>query len=132
MTCFVKFDVRVHEYVTREANPDDEWDNGSTDASVNIGSAALVERDSYDCLPTDEELKVGDVVFLVWAKYGTGDSFGSYGGKYELLDVTKDSAKATERAKFHRARTDYGAPWIGYFEWLDDIYVEAFTLKGKF
>lgn len=72
----------------------------------------------------------GQTVFLVWAKYSTGDSFGHDGGQYELLEVHTDANTAHLRAEHFSKVTDYSVPWTGYFEHLDYVTVDSFVLGG--
>jgi hypothetical protein len=125
---FVKFNVSVYTEVTCEADPEDEWSRASTSGSVTVNGATLVEKDGYDCLGVAADLKPGDTIWLVWAQYETGDSFGRDGGQYELLEVQPTYERAIERQKHYASVSDYSVPWNGYFESLDGIYVEEFVL----
>lgn len=125
---FIKFEVEQEEWVTREANPNDEWDRGCTDGSATILSATLVDKDSYNTLVAPDGVQKGDTIYLVWALYGTGDSFGSYGGKYELLEVCSSREEAEDRRTHFENVTDYSVPWNGYFEWLESLNIEELTL----
>ena len=126
---YLKFDVDVDTYVTREADPDDEWSNDSTDGTVTVNSCTLVNEDGYNVLGTDFEVSKGQSIFLVWAQYGTGDSFGSYGGKYELCKICNNAEDARIEAERLENVTDYSFPWTGYFEWLNGVYYEEFEVK---
>lgn len=69
---------------------------------------------------------VGDTVYIVVARYGTGDTFGSSGGQMAYMVATKDLDKAKKLvANPGLMRPHEGAflPWEGYFEWLQDLYV---------
>lgn len=131
MTSYVKFEVKRNEWITRVKDPDDGWSHDSTDATVEIVQAALVNDDGYDILGIDKELNIGDICFLIWAQYSTGDSFGVYGGQYTLLEITTDRDDATARAKHYKEIKDYSVPWNGYFERLDFIEVTSFTLGDE-
>lgn len=127
----IHFDTFVHTYVTRERDSDDEWDRDSTDGDVSIVGAVLVSKDGYDCLSVDKELKAGDKVWLVWAQFGMGDSFGSDGGNYELLEVCTTPEEAQKRKAHFEQVTDHSVPWSDYFGWLDGVYVNELTLTGE-
>jgi len=125
---FIEFEVNQTSWVTHAADPEDRWDRDSTDGDVSIHSAKLVSEQSYDSLPAPDDVDTGSTIYLVWAKYGTGDSFGSDGGKYELLEMCLSQEEADKRAKYYENVRDYSVPWHGYFEWLDGVYIERFTL----
>lgn len=127
---YLDFDVDVQTWITREADPENSWSRDSTGGSVSIRSAKLVSRDGYGVLQTAFSVAPGDTVYLVWAQYSTGDSFGSDGGKYELCAVYDNAEDAaTERERLEKV-TDFSVPWTGYFEDLDFVRVEALTVEA--
>jgi len=126
---YIQFEVEVESWVTSEADSEDIWDRDSTDGSVSVVGASLVSDNKYDTLPAPEGVNVGDTLYLIWAQYGTGDSFGSDGGKYELLEVCRTKEAAEERKKYYINVTDYSVPWNGYFEWLQSLNIEEFILE---
>jgi hypothetical protein len=129
MTTYIKFDVTENRYNTSERDPHDEWSRASTDANVAVNSATKVDEDGFNTLGIDD-VAIGDTIFLLWATYYTGDSFGSDGGNYELLEVCKTEDEAHERELFYRCVTDYSVPWNGYFNGLESTHIDSFTLQG--
>lgn len=127
---WLKFDVDTTTWVTREGDSEDEWDRDSTDGSVEILSCKLSDIDAYDSLPIDFSATVGDEIWLVWAKYSTGDSFGTDGGKYELCSVFQDEQSARKEEKRLEEVTDYSVPWTGFFEDLDYVTVERMVIQS--
>ena len=125
---FVEFDVEQESWITRERDPDDMWDRDSTDGSVNVRDAKLVNEQTWDSLPVPDSVTHGDTIYLVWAMYGTGDSFGSDGGNYELLEVCTTKEAADERKLHYETVKDFSVPWNGYFEWLQFLDIEEFVL----
>lgn len=125
---YIHFDVETESWVTSEPDSDDKWDRSSTDGSVSVRSAELSTINSFDSLPAPEGVSIGDTIYLLWAQYGTGDSFGSDGGNYELLEICRTKEKAQERFSYYENVTDYSVPWNGYFEWLQHLNVDEFTL----
>jgi hypothetical protein len=126
---YLKFDVEVNTWVTRESDPDDQWDNDSTDGTVTVSACHLVERDEYKALPCSFPAKPGDTIYLVWAQYSTGDSFGSYGAQYELCAVFNNPDEAEKEKDRLENTSDYSVPWTGYFESLDSLNVESFVVQ---
>lgn len=126
---YLKFDVQVDTHVTRAADPDDKWDNDSTDGTVTVSSCTLIDADEYGSLPCSFPVKVGDTIYLVWAQYSTGDSFGSYGAQYELCAVFDNPSDAEKEKDRLENTSDYSVPWTGYFESLDSLNVESFVVQ---
>lgn len=131
--------IKVDEcrYETRERYPDDEWDNGDTDATIEVVSLHLspqpypfdnvtYPKPAYGVKPERADgavdpLVVGDVVWLLYCVYGTGSTFGRQGGNFAAMMVTRDKWKALAWTSDPNSFTNGGAPWIGYFEWLDYV-----------
>jgi hypothetical protein len=136
MTTYIKFEVNQRTWSTGGYDPEDSWSRDSTDGTVDIVGAVKVEGDGYDILGIDKELTVGDVIYLVWAQYTTGDSFGRDGAQYELLEVFTNRVEAEKRRKYYEEAKDDGSygekgpylSWFGYFENLDGVYVEGLAL----
>lgn len=76
--------VDAHEYgePTREPDPDDSWDRGSTVTFRTIHGIRLApvnskgEISGYGDLSVKGPLEVGKPYWLVYTEYSTGDSFG--------------------------------------------------------
>ena len=113
-----------------------------------------VDKGGYPDIVSDFDFKKGDDVFVVWFEYSTGDSFGSsYRGSIEAVGVFKDKVCAKELRdaieaftknsdantmnsyKFECETSDgqkfeYGfAPWVGYFETLEDVHIESTEIR---
>lgn len=135
---YLKFEVDQRSWNVGGHDPDDEWSRDSYDGEASVVSAQLAKVDGYDTLGTEHNFNVGDVCYLVWAQYSTGDTFGRDGGKYELLEVWPTREKAEERKKFYEELTDERSldvgqaigyvPWLGYFESLDYVEVKALVV----
>lgn len=139
MTTYIKFEVDQRSWNVGGSDPDDEWSRDSYDGEVIIVGAELVEEDNYNTLGTEHEFAVGDVCYLVWAQYSTGDTFARDGGQYELLEVYPTREAAEERQKVYENLTDSRSddvgqaigyvPWLGYFEYLDFVEVKALVIQ---
>lgn len=138
MTKYIKFNVDVRTWNVGGEDPDDEWSRDSYDGEASVHGAKLVKEDGYDTLGTEHDFKVGDVCYLVWAQYSTGDTFGRDGGQYELLEVFPNREEAEARKKIYEGLTDNRSedvgqaigyvPWLGYFESLDFVAVEGLVV----
>lgn len=139
MTTYIKFEVDQRSWNVGGSDPDDEWSRDSYDGEVSVVGAKLVKEDSYDILGSEHEFAVGDVCYLVWAQYSTGDTFGRDGGQYELLEVYPSYEVAKEREKVYENLSDRRSenvgqaigyvPWLGYFESLDFVRVEELVIQ---
>lgn len=142
-----------YENTTREASTDDRWDRGNTHTSWSVNGLRLVDQE-YSDVTADFEVKEGDTVYLVYAIYSTGDSFGhDENSRIEYITVHKDRsiAEANERALNGKTsnqdkngkydwsinlQTDSGivipyfVPWLGYFESLSGVHVESFVVEA--
>ena len=118
MVTYVKFDVRVETYNTGGYDPEDEWSRDSSSGEVSINRATISNDNYYhNRLGIEADLKVGDIIYLVWAQYTTGDSFGNDGGQYELIQVFTDPNLAFEhKAKMESIKEgdkdQYSVAWI--------------------
>ena len=103
---------------------------------------SITKTDKYPDVTSLHDFKSGDVAYLVWVEYSTGDSFGSgHRNGTEVIALLKNGADATalEKAifisgdKFSWTSSEgqvieYGfAPWRGYFENLEDVHIETVT-----
>lgn len=137
-----KFEVvyERHTYVTREGDPEDRWDRDDTAADISIDGVRLSERYFDVVLPTDYD--PSKPLYLLWANYNTGDSFGHDANQTEWIDIFQDEQKAYAAAKalesFKDDNNTYSGtyirddgssctvhlPWLGYFESLNSVNVE--------
>ena len=91
--------------VTREAVRD-EWDRDDTASTWSVGGLRLTEDypDVSACFP----IKAGDIVYLLYVVYSTGDSFGhSEDGSISFVDVFKTHAKAVTAANTIREHSNW-------------------------
>jgi hypothetical protein len=147
---------------------DDEWSRDSSrkinrlnavtslDAKESL-AYSLKNGDFPNCdLVVGAEVGPGDIVYIVWAEYTTGDSFGTDYGQYELIAAFVDEEKANKCAKdcenfvenqhatyldaerySLKIELDNGqtysihVPWTGYFENLERVNVTPKTIKSK-
>lgn len=140
--------------VTRERNPEDEWDADDTCTSNNIEGFRIIKPNSrwksVD-LTVDFEPKVDKTYYLVYVIYSTGDSFSHHEGcvdyifLYENLEFAEATKKMIEDAYKKKDKeesysveifNDKGelfkissSSWVGYFETLTDVVIDYVTLK---
>lgn len=131
-----KFNVVTNSYYyeTSEADPNDNWSRASTAADISVSGVEIA--DNYFDIALPAEYDPSKPLYLLWADYATGDSFGTDDNQFEAVDLFQDLENA-ERARLQLLCTEpngytrddgthiaYHAPWIGYFEKLNDLYVK--------
>lgn len=138
---FFKVMVEINEYQTREPNGD-EWDSGDTAADISIQGVEFAERYFDVALP--QEYDASKPLFLLFANFDTGDSFGRQCNKFDAVDIFQDRGRAeaaqraltdSEEGNASYVRDDgttikYCCPWHGYFECLNYLEVEEVAILG--
>lgn len=132
--------------ITRAADPTDEWDRDDT--YTERGDFKLVLSEKYPDVYLDDA-KLGDHVYLIFAEYSTGDSFGyDENARVEIISVhrSKDLAEKNRAMlasinKHDGYKTfielDNGkemqihVPWTGYFESLTELHCEEFIIEKE-
>ena len=137
-------------YTTREANADDEWDRGNTASNYDLEYISLAAESAYSTVTYPGEVKVGEKIYLLYAVYSTGDSFGhDKDACIELISVHKNLDIARFNYETIKNNTDesYGVqielsqdngqtwkmspPWNGYLESLSYLKIAGFTVRGS-
>lgn len=142
---YLKLNVEQYREITRERDPNERWDGDDTRSSWEINGVELVDDNTYQTVKNYLDAKVGDRIWVVYAVYSTGDSFGhDEDGQFEFVNVFATQAdaekcaeilvKATEKAEYvlsDGTKVGYGwIPWRGYFESLSYIRAEEFVVGG--
>lgn len=137
------------EYGDRTTNlggydADDPWSRDSTRSDYTVTGAKIAgSKSRYGACPISD-CEVGDKIYVIWADYQTGDTFGS-DSAIEFLAAFKSEAKA--RRCFDKANhktkdsgwdiqvelddgTQYTVhiPWLGYFEHLEELHMTEVTV----
>lgn len=147
MTAKFSVDYDRYTYVTREGDPEDRWDRDDTAADITVNGVRLTDRYFDVVLPTTYD--PSKPLFLLWANYNTGDSFGHDRNQTEWIDIFQDEQKANEAAATLAKCTDRNysnysgtyirddgtsctvhLPWLGYFESLNDVIVTPVRLMA--
>ena len=142
----------INQYCThseREPEQFGSWSESYDNTFKRIQlSPPRVNSDSYEYHETicPDEVKAGDVVYVVWVEYDEGNSFGYADRKgLDVIAAFTDSKEAEAlreyiwNQKYDRSEDRYlnefitpngkkitfYASWMGYFEHLSGAYVEA-------
>ena len=96
---FVRINTTDHAEVTRERNPDSQWDGDDISHSHTIHGFEIVaeERSGWDFILNENPS--GQTLFLVYALYDTGDSFHIESNCLCLISLVKNTTDANAIAK---------------------------------
>lgn len=144
VTTYLCLDVEQYSHVTRAAARDDNWDRDDTSSTWDVSGIHLSTDDKYRSVPNYLDAKEGDLIWVVYAVYSTGDSFGhDEDGSFEFINVFSNEKDARECAKTllktesknpsyklsNGKSVSLGyVPWSGYFETLSYIEYECFRV----
>jgi hypothetical protein len=136
--------VRINDICTHSYREDRDWGHWEETYMNNLESVSLDKDRAYysESVPVDFEVAKGDIVYVLWAEYSTGDSFGrGVRNATDIVHVFKDENKAWdayrllmdvgEKDRSGKFVSDTGkevpyyCPWLGYFEELDALHVDT-------
>jgi hypothetical protein len=134
-----------YNYVTEAADPTDSWDRDNTDTDNTLTSVNFSNVNNGQSLAIPFTPKGGKDIYIVWAEYSTGDSFGHDGGQFEVIDAFSSykKAKACEQSVYGKNSDEQhmewirengvacktNCPWYGYFENLETIHISKMTVE---
>ena len=118
-------------------DPDDRW-SSRTDENVDWGL--------IDCRFTQEkwpnyteqveigfDVNLGETVYVVYVRYGTGDSFGHTDGAWKIIDVYQHQEEASAIvSSINNGTYNKGSYncWDGYFESLQSCDYQPMIVKA--
>ena len=153
---YVVVNSEVETWVSRERDPEDEWDAGDTDGRVSnvtawVDPTADRENQWYhgDSIVKQfpDDVTVGTTLYAVVADYSSGSTFGRDGGHAQVLDaftsvseaeslrdaalVTRDSGswRKDYDYSFTWGEHEYSRGWAGYFEHLNSLDIWQIVVK---
>ena len=136
------YKVNIDQFCEDSYRSDEEWGSWSSSNSNYFESVTKTER--YPDITSTLDIKEGELCFVVWAEWSSGDSFGTaHNGNTEALAIFKDPESAKAFQKEAENATEYVkdfvtpdgqvhniyCPWTGYFESLTEIHIEQTVLK---
>lgn len=110
----------------------------------NHGQTEVTDTDEYHdvelneafekiCLSTDnpyhkvynftDKVNVGEELWIAWCTYYSGDTFGSTGGNFEILEISKEQIELKDAEDYAHTR------WNGYFEGVEEVYVNKVVVQ---
>lgn len=121
---------------SRAPTSEDDWDRGDTTTYWTIPSTFdVTEEMDWHSEPLGFEPIPGQMYYMVYAIWSTGDSFGhderahceSFGiYKTEKEAEARKAALEKPEKQSKKGHTKY-LPWEGYFEHLDEMEIKAMT-----
>lgn len=143
----VAVDVKGYSHeIIGSYNPSDGWDRPDT-TFVYEGLDVWGSEDDPDKAALrgfygtkfEVDASIGDEVYVLVAKYSTGDTFGHDDGRVTIVDVFSNAALAEKilselypaKGFSHKASNgvDYYICWTGYFEALEALFVEPAIVR---
>jgi hypothetical protein len=120
-----KVDYRSYREDTSTPDPEDEWDRANTHTDHSVEGIKVVDDNSFDVIGAFEiDPANPGVVYLVYAIYSTGDSFGHDSGYgIEFISVFKTQDKADKCAEQIEANAELYK--------LNDMYYLSHQEKEK-
>lgn len=112
--------------------------------SVDSAFISPPNRKAYEEIGLDFEIKVGDKLYVLWATYSTGDSFGMAYGQGEIIWVfsdkswacnAKDIIQLNRKEPYVEIIVDgdkairIGNIAFGYFDSLDSTYITELVVQ---
>lgn len=144
MTLLIHIDYDVETTNLGGEDPDDRWSRDSTRSTYEVTGAWIGDGKRGDCPITYCE--PGDKIYVVWADYTTGDSFGS-DSSIEFLAAFKNRSRAEACKRRADEKNGYEdgwdidvfldgeesyrvhIPWLGYFEHLNSVNITEVVVK---
>jgi hypothetical protein len=96
---FKKVWIYSNHHITSSYNSDEQWGEWGEDGFFTVDNASIDDKTNeyrWDSFPvySEVEIKDGDVVYVLWIQYSTGNSFGQSRGNGEVLAVFADKELA--------------------------------------
>lgn len=141
--------VKTDSYCTSHYRSDEEYGDWGSNSIFSIEGVYATSPDSYsaELINVPFDFVTGDVVYVLWMTYTSGDSFGQSDGNGEVLWVFKDPQVALNAQnvwqKSHDADDHYNVTFIadgglsvslsnpaaGYFENVSSLDLTSFVVN---
>lgn len=140
------YKVEIHSECTHSEREDKEFGQWSEEYTNTLGEVSRLSpgKDNWPDIVSTHSFKQGNLAYLVWVEYSSGDSFGNDtrghtlalglfrngNTAFELKNVVEQVSNYRDKYSFEAATSDgqifkeVRAPWCGYFENLDEVHVD--------
>lgn len=132
-TLYVEYDEEVSSVISDTQGEDGPYSGFREDVyDYSIGSVKINKPKSYQyeemILQTNDTV-LPSTVYVVIVRYSTGDTFSHSSGRGTIEGVYETEGEANKIKNAINTDQYKGyASWKGYFESLEDCYVEAFEI----
>ena len=139
--------VDVQQYVHESHRSSEQYGSWSEERSAEVISVMLGDETTMygERITIPGTVKNGDLVYVLFMTYSSGDSYGSSSGNYEVFWVFTDKNLAMAALEVVKKANDYrnqdkddtltfkledgteqsvGNPAAGYFENMEDVYLD--------
>ena len=125
--------ARIDCYCTHSFHEQTKWGSWEESYDNHFSGIKVVTGDNYygEKLEPGFQVKAGDVVYVVWAEWSTGNSFGrGHRNRTEVMEVFMDSSKALACADIlengNMEKDEYGL-----IDTCDIIPIDKWTVTYK-
>lgn len=133
---YLTYDERRYGGEIREGQEDDAWPDHEDEtiewSLVGCHKQRVQDRWIQEEVNIDFDARVGETLWVVYVRYGTGCTFGHTNGAWTILGVYEHQEQAEKVKKAVYDKTYQGHKcWEGYFESFESCEVESMTLQGN-
>ena len=135
---YVYLTYTEHQEGGEVEDPDDRWSN-RTDLVIDwtLTGCELIQQPwpvYTERVEVNFDVKPGDGIWVVYVRYGTGDTFGHTDGAWQIIGVYEHQDQASKIVKSIHDGTynkDGYNCWDGYFESLQSCDAQGMIVKGE-
>jgi len=131
--------LNYNEYVSggEIEDPSDRWSNRTPEHKDFNPRYLFLDRDLAGTFAhglSDEEIfgefEAGDIAYLLYVRYQTGDTFGYSTGNWHIIGAFKDLKEASKvEYKINNDEYEGYKPWTGYFERLESVEIDLILVR---
>lgn len=139
-----KIYIEYDYYCEHSEYSEEEYGPWSQQNSFSVGGASITPKNCYEEFNLCCNVEVGQPVYAMVLRYGTGDSFGNSSGNGEILWVWREKILAEKALEWFNENLEkhtinffqedltevqISNPASGYFEWVEDVYIQELILE---
>lgn len=130
-----------------DGDENEKWPNYEpveTDFELKQVSLHKSQNWYYESIDTDFDVTSGDTVYILVARYSSGDTFGRTNGLFSFIgayqtkeelnkvvsDLYEENKIYSDRSNKNRKKLPY-RPWHGYFEYLEGFETYRAVVDGS-
>ena len=133
MKLYLHYNESCHGGGISPGQEDEEWPSYEDEhTDWYLTKCSLVKTNSWREEEVDVKFntKAGDVIYVVYVRYETGNSFGTSYGRWKILGVHSDLSDAQKELESINDGTHPDKyVWTGYFESLEHCDIQAMVIN---